>query len=53
MNLTAIYVIVSAAMLLWVGCAWSSKDGLNIILKTAFIGAAFAGAVVVARALAL
>lgn len=47
--LTTIYCTVSALLLLWVGCFWSSKVGLNLIIKSAFIITAFVGAVVVAR----
>lgn len=47
------YNLASAAALLWVGCIWSSKVGLNIVIKTAFIALALGGAVVAARSLGL
>lgn len=53
MSMESIYAIVSAILLLWVGCIWSSTGWSNIAVKTISVVTAFAGAVIVARAFGL
>ena len=53
MSLETIYTLASALMLAFVAAIWSSEGWANIAIKVAYVVAAFAGAIMVARHLSL